>query len=435
MPFRKKTRNPVSRPEKENEGIDATQPLSPSLIRCKSDNTHRTCSEISLNKPSSNNGNFSPEAKMSNLMQLNTALVKEIASLRSTHAVACDKFSKVELSINAENGKLLLDISSLQEAASALKEENATLLASQEELRSSLGTSRAQVEGLSVELAMVKAEVNEAMSSQKQALAASEERLTSANYELVASKEKAALVISEKDLVFEEKEVALRAKKETEDKFEALNKREKELADLLQVERKAMSDAQEIIAVLRKEVEKLLADKEDNKQKRAVEESKTSQNMQQLEESLNVFTTKVNSLTLQIEEERAVHAQAMETRLEKSYREHLAEMKSAKEDFQDSENIVKTLTIQKEQDRNKHQAETKTLKEKLIDSSQKIRAMEELLEKSNASAEELGKQLVEESANHHVSNCSPREGFLHRFGSEHTIRRESNSADKEGKPS
>ncbi|KAI5060780.1 hypothetical protein GOP47_0025200 [Adiantum capillus-veneris] len=397
MPFRRKTRNPVSRPEKENEGIGADQPLSPRLIRCKSDNTRRTCLEINLNKSSGNNGNLSPEAKMSNLMQLNAALIKEISSLRHSHADSCDKFSKLESSLCAENEKLELNLSSLQEEASALKEENAALLASQEELQSSLGTSRAQVEGLSLELAMIKEEVNESLSSQKQALSASEERLASATAELNAAKENVSLITSEKDSL-------LMSKAETEEKLEGLYKRENELEKLLQVEKKAVADSQEIISTVRNDVEKLLVDKEDYKQQCLARENEAMQKMQQLEERLNACTTKANSLTLQIEEERAVHAEAMKSGQEESasgLSELSAELLAAKEHLQQSRYMVKTLNMQNEKERTEHQAGITNVMEKLKNSSQKIRETEELLHVRDSSIEVLRKQITENSAKHH----------------------------------
>ncbi|MCO5550017.1 hypothetical protein L7F22_003494 [Adiantum nelumboides] len=108
MPFRRKHRNPLfgsSRSgDKENVNTESMQvPLlsqPTGLFRCHSDNNQRFCCDINPNTMGTHqhqhhrNGVLSTKEKMSNLLQLNTTLVKEVSSLRA---------SQLSLTINMED--------------------------------------------------------------------------------------------------------------------------------------------------------------------------------------------------------------------------------------------------------------------------------------------------------------------------------------------
>eukprot|EP00250_Pteridium_aquilinum_P022863 c25823_g1_i1 orf=3-1010(-) len=134
MPFRRKHRNPLfgssrsANKENASEGIQEPllqQPVSPRLFRCHSDNSQRTCGDINPNTISTSNhvchphrnSVLSTKEKMSNLLQLNSTLVKEVSSLRT---------SQQSVTAHVESLKEQLHTTSF--AANALKRQNLELV-------------------------------------------------------------------------------------------------------------------------------------------------------------------------------------------------------------------------------------------------------------------------------------------------------------------
>lgn len=338
---------------------------------------------------------------MSNLLQLNKSLVKEVASLRNSHADACNKLARVELGLCAENGKLKYDLSSREEEVIFLREEKTSLLASQEQLQSSLTTSLAHVNNLSQELAMLRADLNQALLIEKTALAASEERLLSANCdterlrfsnktldeEIIALREEATVLASKEDRLLGEKEEALRGMAEKEAALAASCERISELEKLLNAEKKAVSGARGEFDLLHKVIKKLHVEKEE-------------------------AICRESSLVHQIEEERVQRQIALEAVKDEfclKLSEASTEIKSMEKLLQQSNGEADSLRMQLQEEKMKHESEITCRQDQLNDWMKKAKDMDGFFQEKTSIIDALNLKAKEEAATHQLEKTHLQE--------------------------